>query len=83
MIRSDSLRQQIINLFEVTYPYLMQETKRLEDQVWPAVVVPLQVKHLRNIDGNLTPVNYDNMLNDKEFINICNMRLGMRRSFQG
>ncbi|MDG2449719.1 MAG: DUF6090 family protein, partial [Saprospiraceae bacterium] len=35
LIKSPPLRTEIINLFEVTYPYLLQETKRLEDQVWP------------------------------------------------
>ena len=80
LIRSDSLRRQIINLFEVSYPWLMQETKRLEDQVWPAVVVPMKQKHLRNIDGNLIPVDYEDMLKDKEFVNMWSMRRAMRNS---
>lgn len=80
LIQSDSLRRQIINLFEVSYPWLMQETKRLEDQVWPAVVVPMKQKHLRAIDGYLTPVDYDNMLNDKEFINMWSFRRAMRNN---
>lgn len=80
LIQSDSLRRQIINLFEVSYPWLMQETKRLEDQIWPAVVVPMMQKHLRNIDGYSIPVDYENLLNDKEFINMWSLRRTMRNS---
>jgi len=79
LIRSDSLRRQIIELFEVTYPYLMQETRRLEDQVWPAVVVPMLQKYLRsNEEGMPIPVDYKEMLNDKEFVNMWSYRRRMR-----
>lgn len=79
LIRSDSLRRQIIELFEVTYPYLMQETRRLEDQVWPAVVVPMLQKYLRsNTEGIPMPVDYNEMLNDKEFANMWSRRRMMR-----
>jgi len=79
LIRSDSLRRQIIELFEVTYPYLMQETRRLEDQVWPAVVVPMLQKYLRsNAEDIPIPVDYNEMLNDKEFANMWSRRRMMR-----
>ena len=79
LIRSDSPRRQIIELFEVTYPYLMQETRRLEDQVWPAVVVPMLQKYLRsNEEGMPIPVDYKEMLNDKEFVNMWSYRRRMR-----
>ena len=79
LIRSDSLRRQIIELFEVTYPYLMQETRRLEDQVWPAVVVPMLQKYLRsNDEGMPMPVDYNAMLNDREFANMWSRRRMMR-----
>ena len=69
LIRSDTLRQAIVNLFEVDYPYLFQETKRLEDQVWPSVVVPMFQIHFRFKDNLVIPTNYEALLNDDEFIN--------------
>jgi hypothetical protein len=52
------------------YPSLMQETRGLEDQLWPAVVVPLFQKHFRSELGGMVPINYENWLNDTEFINM-------------
>ena len=74
LIKSDHLRMAVINLFEVVYPTLMQETKRLEDQLWPAVVVPMYQKHFRRVDGHATPTNYEALLNDEEFLNMLSFR---------
>lgn len=79
LIRTDSLRWRIIDLFEVTYPTLMQETRRLEDQVWPAVVVPLYQKHFRFTDKMAIPVNYPALLDDQEFINMLSFRGQLRK----
>ena len=79
LIRSDSLRNGIINLFEVSYPYLMQETKRLEDQMWPSVVLPMQQKHFKiKPDARYIPTDYTAMLEDEELINMLSFRLTMR-----
>lgn len=78
LIRSDSLRRTIINLFEVTYPTLMQETKRLEDQLWPAVVTPLYQKHFRSENFVWVPVDYNALLNDTEFTNMLSFRRSLR-----
>jgi hypothetical protein len=81
LIKSDSLRREIINMFEVDYPFLLQETRRLEDQVWPAVVVPMYQKHFRSeIRGSLRPVDYQALLQDKEFTNMLSFRLALRES---
>ena len=74
LIKSDHLRWEVINLFEVAYPTLMQETKRLEDQLWPAVVVPMYQKHFRRVDGYAIPINYEALLNDEEFLNMLSFR---------
>lgn len=80
LIRTDTLRRAIITLFEVDYPYLMQETKRIEDQIWPAVVVPLFQKHFRNVDGNFVPNDYETWLNDAEFFNMLSFRGELRKA---
>jgi len=80
IIKSDMLRQQIINLFEVTYPYLMQETKRLEDQLWPAVVIPLMQKHCKNENKMWVPIDYSKLINDQEFYNMWSFRGNLRNS---
>lgn len=80
LISSDTLRQAIINLFEVDYPYLFQETKRLEDQVWPSVVVPMFQKHFKYMDNLVLPTNYEALLNDDEFINMWSFRGELRKA---
>mgnify|MGYP001818396321 CR=1 FL=1 len=80
LIESDILRREIIELFEVTYPYLMQETRRLEDQLWPAVVIPLMQKHFRSVNAQYIPVDYPALLNDQEFLNMWTFRGALRAS---
>jgi hypothetical protein len=78
IIQSDSLRIEIVNLFEVDYPNLMQETRRLEDQLWSVVVIPLFQKHLRNDNRGWIPNDYDSWLKDKEFFNMVSFRASLR-----
>lgn len=79
LIKSDSLRREIINLFELSYPFLMQETRRLEDQLWPAVVVPMYQKHFRNMEAKFIPIDYKSLLEDEEFLNMLSRRGTMRK----
>ena len=79
VISSDSLRREIINLFEVTYPHLLAETVRLENQTWPAVVVPMFQKHFRkDVRNSYLPIDYDALLEDKEFTNMLSFRMTLR-----
>lgn len=80
LIHSDSLRIEIVNLFEVDYPSLMQETRRLEDQLWSAVVMPLFQKHLYNENGDWFPNDYDSWLKDEEFFNMVSFRGNLRNN---
>lgn len=80
LIKSNVLRREVIELFEVTYPYLMQETRRLEDQLWPAVVIPLMQKHFRTVNNQYIPVDYQTLLEDQEFLNMWTFRGALRAS---
>ena len=81
LIKTDSLRSAIINLFEIDYPTLMQETKRLEDQVWSVTIVPLYQKHFRVENVTQYVVNdYKALLADKEFTNMLSFRGSLRKS---
>ena len=80
IIHNDSLRKGVIELFEVKYPYLMQETKRLEDLVWPTASVALYQKYFRReIPGKAHPIDYEKLLEDKEFTNMLSFRLLLRK----
>jgi len=81
-IKNDSLRKKLTNLYEVVYPTLMQETKRIEDQLWPAVVTPLVQKYFRfDYDHDVyIPTDYNAWLNDQEFLNMWTFRGVMRKS---
>jgi hypothetical protein len=80
LIKTDSLRSAIINLFEIDYPTLMQETRRLEDQVWAVTIVPLLQRHFRieNIDQYVVN-DYKALLDDKEFTNMLSFRGNLRK----
>jgi len=78
LIQQDSLRIEIINLYEFVYPKLMQETIRLEDQLWPALVMPLYQKHFRSKGEEFHPIDYNNWLKDKEFFNMLSFRKTLR-----
>ncbi len=81
LIKKDSLRKKILNLFEVTYPTLMQNTKRIEDQVWSTASVPMYQKYFRReINGQARPIDYDALLHDKEFSNMLSFRVAMREA---
>ncbi len=81
LIKKDGLRKEILNLFEVTYPTLMQNTKRIEDQVWSTASVPMYQKHFRReINGQARPIDYDALLQDKEFTNMLSFRVSLREA---
>ena len=81
IIKTDSLRKEILYLFEVTYPTLMQETRRIEDQVWSTASVPMYQKHFRReIKGKAIPIDYDALLQDKEFTNMLSFRVALREA---
>jgi hypothetical protein len=81
IIENDSLRQQLTKLYEVEYPTLMQETKRIEDQVWPTEVHPMIQKYFRYdaVNNILVPTAYDAWLNDQEFLNMLAFRGILRK----
>lgn len=80
IIQMDTLRMKIIILFEVVYPTLMQETKRIEDQIWPSAVNPLYQKHFRNDNGKWIPNDYIDWIKDKEFFNMISFRKELRKA---
>jgi hypothetical protein len=81
LVSNDRLRKRIIDLFEVKYPYLMQETRRLEDQLWTATSVPLYQRYFRReVSGRAHPTDYESLLEDEEFTNMLSFRLNMREA---
>jgi hypothetical protein len=81
LIRRDSLRKELVYLFEVTYPTLMQETKRLEDLIWPTASVPMYQKHFRReFNNKAIPMDYQALLADKEFTNMLSFRVALREA---
>ncbi|MGB5206026.1 MAG: DUF6090 family protein [Eudoraea sp.] len=79
IIDSDSLRKDIIDLFDVSYSNLISETVRLEDLFWPSSVLPILHTHFR-WEGNTTkPVDYEALLNDKRYTNMITNRRHFRK----
>jgi len=81
LIENDFLRKKLTRLYEVTYPTLLQDTKRIEDQLWPAVVTPLFQKYFRYDyeKDEYIPTSYEAWLYDQEFLNMWTFRGAMRK----
>lgn len=78
IIHSDSLRKDIIDLFDISYSNLISETVRIENQFWPSSVLPIMHTHFR-WEGNTTkPVDYEALLNDKKYTNMITNRRHFR-----
>ena len=79
IIQSDSLRKEIIELFDVTYADLISQTVRLEDQFWPTAVLPIQHTHFRRIGKSQNkPTDYEALLNDHTYTNMLTSRRDFR-----
>ena len=78
IIQSDSLRNKIIDLFDVTYSNLISNTVRLEDQFWASSVLPIWHTHFRMTGNTLKPVDYEALLVDKTYINMITNRRHLR-----
>ena len=79
IIQSDSLRNKIIDLFDVTYSNLISNTVRLEDQFWASSVLPIWHTHFRMTGNTLKPVDYEALLVDKTYINMITNRRNFRK----
>jgi hypothetical protein len=78
IIQNDSLRNEIIYVYDVVYTNLIAETVRLENQFWPSSVLPMIHKHFRKTTYTAIPINYEALKNDDTFKNMIIHRSGFR-----
>ena len=78
IIHSNSLRNEIIELFDGTYSNLISETVRIENQFWPSSVLPILHTHFRWEGNTITPIDYEALLNDPTYINMITNRRHFR-----
>lgn len=86
IIEKDALRKAIMELFDVTYAYMLSETIRLENQFWPSSMLPITHTHFRHPDQDargLIPIDYNALLKDKKYINVITNRLHFRKRGHG
>ncbi len=79
IIKGDSLKRGIINLYDVVFTNLIAETVRLENQFWPSSVLPMLHKHFRVRDDGHRPSNYLALLEDTAFTNMLADRTHFRK----
>jgi len=81
MVRNDSLRMQIINMYENEMTYLMKDWDKSEWRDSESVVRPYYAKHFaENLDEvTAKPNNYDDLINDPEFTNLLRLVIVMRK----
>lgn len=71
IIQNDSLREETVNLFEVAYPALIEQTYNLRLIQFQDMTLPLMNKYfLMTGEPNdlLIPDNYSDLLNNQEFL---------------
>jgi hypothetical protein len=79
IVHDDTLRKSIIDLYDVIYDNLISETVRLENQFWPAAVLPAIHTHFMFLDSGAKPVDYNSLLDDKKYINMILHRKHFRK----
>ena len=81
LVRNDSLRMQIINMYENEMIYLMKDWDKSEWRDSESIVRPYYVKHFaENLDEvTAKPNNYDDLINDPEFTNLLRLVIVMRK----
>ena len=81
LVRNDSLRMQIINMYENEMTYLMKDWDKAEWRDSEAIVKPYYVKHFADNLDEVTakPNNYDALIKDPEFTNLLRSIIIMRK----
>ena len=81
LVRNDSLRMQIINMFENEMPYLINDWDKSEWKDSESVVTPYFSKHFaKQIDKNTAkPNNYEELIKDPEFTNLLRLIISSRK----
>jgi len=81
LVRNDSLRMQIINMYENEMTYLMKDWDKSEWRDSEAIVRPYYAKHFaENLDEvTAKPNNYDALIKDPEFTNLLRLIIVMRK----
>ena len=79
IVKKDSLRNAIIDLYDVIYANLLSETVRLEDQFWPTALLPAVHTHFMFTESGAKPVDYPALLEDKKYINMILHRKHFRK----
>jgi hypothetical protein len=79
IVENDEVRKSILELFDVTYAFMLSQTIRIEDQFWPSGVIPLLHKNFRVLDDKrFKPVDYKALLNDERLKNMFSHRKHFR-----
>ena len=82
LVRNDSLRIQIINMFENEMTYLIDDWDKSEWKDSESVVSPYFIKHFAYNyldDKTAKPNNYDALIRDAEFTNILRLNIVNRK----
>lgn len=73
LIKNDSLKKSIINIFESDYAYAVKDYDRAEWVFAESVVYPAIVKHIRKTSNYTSvPNDYEALKKNEEFINMIN-----------
>ncbi|MBO6879519.1 DUF6090 family protein [Winogradskyella sp.] len=77
LISNDSLKNAISNIFEIELKHFDPYIQARNDRYNANVVLPLQNKYFsrhwkaENLNSGLHPINYESMIKDVEFFNMC------------
>jgi hypothetical protein len=74
LISSDSLREKIINLYEISYPKLEISFREVLNNWEQGMIVPYYSEHFSFEPGGMTPNDYEFLLSDQKFQNILSGR---------
>ena len=70
IVKNDTLREVIVNLYEVLYVTLHERARYIQQTEFQSSLLPLWNKYFRLIEGKLVPNDYSDLLNNQEVFNV-------------
>lgn len=81
IIKNDSIKQGIIEIYESDYAYLVKDYDQSEWVLAQSVVFPTSVNHIRKIDDNTSrPNDYKSLQSNNQFKNMIGEILDVRKT---
>lgn len=81
LIRDDSIRKELVRLYEYSFPMVVEDYNKMEWNFSQNITLPKLLKNInRDIETGVSmPVDFEKLKKDQEFYNYLNQLIGLRQ----